>query len=497
MTRWIAAVVVSLLALDASAALPDFFEIETGWISGMALDGDSALRAYLGLPYAEAPVGELRWKPPAPPPTFDALYEAIEYGPACAQTPFAEGSFWENLNEELDEDCLYLNVWTEAATPDDKRPVMVWIHGGAFTRGSGAWPRYDGAALAQKGVVVVTLNYRLGVFGFLAHPALNAESEDGVSGNYAILDQIAALRWVQRNIGTFGGDPDNVTIFGESAGSWAVSALLAAPSANGLYHRAIGQSGAFLGDMASLAEASTQGASLLSELGANDAAAMRTLPVARLLEAAGAPGAFSARPIFDGHVFPDVVGDVFRAGGQARVSVLLGSNADEGTAFPTALRDSFLANVEKSNPGFLDTYPEDDEDGSARALLDAFRDGMFTCPMRQWADASENAYLYYFTRAPLHAERERYGAYHGSDISYVFRTLDARAFSADETDDALAETMSSYWVNFATTGDPNGDGLPPWPAYTTDGGAYLELGDDVRSRSHLNREACDFLEVSR
>lgn len=500
---------VAALALsvgDARAALPDFFAVDTGWMSGMAVGSDGSTRAYLGIPYAEPPIGTLRWRPPQPPASWDALYEAIEYGPACPQLPRAEDSLYGSLTEELDEDCLYLNVWSAAETPDEKRAVMVWIHGGAFTRGSGARPSYDGAALARKGVVVVTLNYRLGVFGFLAHPALNAESEHGASGHYALLDQIAALRWVQRNIGTFGGDPDNVTIFGESAGSMAVSALVATPHARGLFHRAIGESGALLDRMATLADASTAGEKLMEKTGAKDLDAMRALTTNRLLEAASDNGVVF--PHVDGWLLTEPIRDTVAAGRHADVPILVGSNADEGTALvgdqvPDSW-DVFVADIEKRYgeraEKFFELYAPDADGGARRAFMSSMRDSFFTCQMRRWADASTKAYMYYFTRVPPHEQSARYGAFHAAEIPYAFDNLDARFFKAafewEAADRELAETISGYWVNFAKTGDPNEDGLPEWPAYDTEAGAYLELGDSVRARTHLRRAACDFFDGS-
>ena len=507
----------SLVLGDVEAALPDFFEVESGWLSGMVLDDDGTSRAYLGIPYAQPPVGELRWRPPQPPSSWEALYEAIEYGPSCPQLPFPEESLYARSNEERDEDCLYLNVWTAAATAEEKRPVMVWIHGGAFTRGSGARPAYDGTALAQKGVILVTFNYRLGVFGFLAHPALNAESEHGASGNYALLDQIAALKWVHRNIARFGGDPENVTIFGESAGSWAVSALVATPRARGLFHRAIGQSGALLRashplfgklEQKTLAEASAAGEELMEELGAHDTESMRTLDASALVEAAGAT---AVTPPVDGWVFEEPIHDIYASGRQADVPLLVGSNADEGTSLfggsVSETWDAFAVEAEKlygeQAPRFLALYPADADGGAWSAAMSSSRDALFTCEMRSWADSSKTAYLYYFTRVPPHEERERYGAFHAAEIPYAFANIGddaARGINGsiewDDEDRALAETMSSYWVNFATTGDPNGEGLPRWPAY--DGsGSYLELGDEMRVGTHLHRAACDFFDELR
>lgn len=492
-----------VLGLATSAtALPDFFEIETGYVSGMALGGDEhePVWAYLGIPFAAPPTGERRFKPPERPEPVPALFEAIEYGPACPQTPYPEGSIFTPPPDEKLEDCLYLNVWSGAVDAAEKRPVMVWIHGGGFTRGAGSLPYYDGTALARRGAVVVTFNYRIGVLGFLAHPALSAESEHGSSGNYAVLDQIAALQWVQRNIAQFGGDPENVTIFGESAGGTSISWLLASPLARGLFHRAIAESGGHFRPMPRLKETQQgllsgeeAGARLATALGHEGASAeaLRRLPVRDLLEAS-----FAARPVVDGWVFTEDVAETFAASRQADVPVLVGFNDDEATvfvrdrpdteeAFARAVHDRLGAGIEAE--AVMAHYPERAPD---EAFLAAYRDATFGCAAERLAAWSSSAFVYRFTRVGPGPIGERYGAFHASEIPYVFQTLDASRIEPDATDENLSAAMSSYWLNFARSGNPNGEGLTPWPAYSVDRRAYLELGDGITERRDPVGAAC-------
>src|SRR5215471_8342504 len=280
------AIIVSCAAAAIAAAVPraasDVVTIDGGKISGTSADG---VRAFKGIPFAAPPVGDLRWKAPQPVAAWSGVKAADTFGPQCMQTPYPSGSPYAMATATMGEDCLYLNVWTAApanAANSAKRPVMVWIHGGAWTRGAASIATYDGTALAKKGVVVVTTNYRLGVFGFLAHPELTAESAQHASGNYAILDHVAALKWVRRNIAAFGGDPAKVTIFGESAGSWSVNVVQATPLAKGLFHRAIGESGGQFARTARLADAEKGGVALATAVGADSLKTLRAVPAERL-----------------------------------------------------------------------------------------------------------------------------------------------------------------------------------------------------------------------
>jgi para-nitrobenzyl esterase len=397
---------------------------------------------------------------------------------------------------------LYLNVWSAAAA-GAKQPVMVWIHGGAWTRGAGSIAPYDGTPLAKKGVVVVTVNYRLGVFGFLALPELTAESPDHSSGNYAILDHVAALKWVQKNIAAFGGDPSRVTIFGESAGSWSVNVVQATPLAKGLFHRAIGESGGQFARTARLADAEKGGTALASAAGAGSLAALRALPADKL----NAIQSFRTGVNVDGWVLPDDVRTIFAQKKQSDVPVLVGSNANEWTTlsspatFPKTL-DDYRKRIDTQYGALAKeidaAYPVKTEGDIAGAMLGMGRDTTFTLEMRTWARmvtaGGRRAYLYQFTRVPPSPNAKTWGAYHAAEIPYVFGTLKNRPWPFTEIDFDLSNRMSSYWTNFAIAGDPNGAGLPKWAPYDASAEPYMELGDTVQLKNHLLKAQLDALE---
>jgi para-nitrobenzyl esterase len=479
------------------AAAPETVRVDGGQISGTTEGG---MRVFKGIPFAAPPVGDLRWKAPQRVVAWNGVKAANAFGPQCLQTPYPPGSPYATEPAPMSEDCLYLNVWT-AANAGDKRPVMVWIHGGAWTRGAGSTPTYDGIALSKKGVVVVTTNYRLGPLGFLAHPELTAESPQHASGNYAILDHIAALTWVQRNIAAFGGDPQRVTIFGESAGSWSVNVVQATPLAKGLFARAIGESGAQFARTQMLAAAEKAGVAFATAAGADSLKALRAVPAEKL---ASMP-AFRTGVTVDGWVLPDDVRAIFAQKKQSNVPVLVGSNANEWTtlsnpaAFPKTM-DEFRARMAAQFPGVapeLDAaYPVKSEADIAGAMLGLGRDQTFTLEMRTWArmvtEGGNKAYLYQFTRVPP-GPNPAWGAYHASEIQYAFGNVGKRPW-AQETDRRLADQMTSYWTNFAIAGDPNGNGLPKWIPYDQAAEAYLELGDAVQMKAHLLKAQLDFLE---
>jgi para-nitrobenzyl esterase len=486
----------------AVTAAPEVVRVDSGQIAGVSADG---VRAFKGIPYAAPPVGDLRWKPPQPAAPWSGVKAADTFGPECVQTAYPAGSVYTMEPAPQSEDCLYLNVWT-AATAADKRPVMVWIHGGAWTRGSSSIATYDGAALARKGVVVVTVNYRLGPLGFLAHPELTAESPHHSSGNYAILDHVAALQWVQRNIAAFGGDPANITIFGESAGSWSVNATQATPLARGLFHRAIGESGAQFSRTPRLADAEQGGLALAKAVGADSLKALRGVPADQL----AAVPAFRSSINVDGWVLPDEVRTIFAQRKHNDVPVLVGSNANEWTtlssaaAFPRTVAD-FRKRIDAQFPGlakeFDEAYPVKSDGDIAEVMLALGRDTTFSVEMRTWARmvtaGQRKAFLYQFTHVPPGPEARTRGAYHASEIQYVFANLRNPAFAYSGADHALADAMSSYWVNFAKTGDPNGTGLPAWTAYNTSAEPYLELGSPIRMKQHLLKAQLDFLDMAR
>ena len=495
------AVLLSALPLlpvaHISAAINDPVKTGSGSVSGVA--GSSAsVRVYKGIPFAAPPVGDLRWKAPKAPAPWSGVRQADKFGATCMQTPYAENSPYHAAAEPVSEDCLYLNVWTAAKSSKDRRPVMVWIHGGALTRGSGSTPVYDGDNLAQKGVVVVTINYRLGVFGFLAHPELTKESDRNASGNYGFLDQIAALEWVQQNIANFGGDPKRVTIFGESAGSWAVNVLTASPLAKGLFVRAIGESGAEFARVGALAAAEQAGLRFQKAAGADSIAALRAKPAADLMKV---PGGGSA-PVVDGYLLPKNVRSIYADGKQNDVALLIGSNANEGTAFasPNVRAESFKAQA-KSRYGdladaYLKIYPASTDAEAKVSSADAMRDQTFGWEMRTWArmqskTGKSKVYLYYFSKVPPGEFGAKLGAYHASEIAYVFENVQGGA----PVDKKLSDEMSSYWVNFAATGDPNGKALPKWPVFVEKTELAMGLGEKVEAMPAPHKDALDFLDA--
>ena len=479
--------------LPLGAAINDPVRIEQGRISGVS-GTDPAVRVYKGVPFAAPPVGDLRWRAPKPAADWSGVRKADQFSATCMQQPYPEGSLYRSAPEPVSEDCLYLNIWTAAKSAADKRPVMVWIHGGAFTRGSGSTPMYDGEALAKKGVVLVTVNYRLGIFGFFAHPDLTKESEHHSSGDYGILDEIAALQWVQKNIAAFGGDAKNVTIFGESAGSWAVNVLVASPLTKGLFERAIGESGANFNVMAKLAD--------LEKSGLRAGASVQELRAKPADDVLKIVGAFSVN--VDGWLLPTDVMTIFKKGEQNDVPVLIGSNADEGTAFmPAKITVAALQSTAKQRFGdnaenFLKLYPATSDDEAWKATAAFMRDQTFGVQMRTWArlqmkTGKSPAYLYYFSHIPPGPGGEHYGAYHASEIAYVFGT--GRNWA--DADRQLSETISSYWVNFATTGNPNAKGLPQWPVYDENKDLALSLGDTIEPIPVPHKAALDLLSGSK
>jgi para-nitrobenzyl esterase len=472
--------------------------VESGVLAG-TLCADGTVAVFKGIPYAAPPVGELRWRAPQPPAAWAGVRPADTFGPICPQYGPPPGSFYQQefyLQEEpQSEDCLYLNVWTAAAAESERRPVMVWFHGGALVEGSGSLPSFDGARLAQKGIVLVTVNYRLGVFGYFAHPALSAESEHQVSGNYGLLDQIAALRWVRDNIAAFGGDPNNVTIFGQSAGSTSVFGLLVSPLAGGLFGRAIGQSGSpfTFRETPRLAQAEQAGAHRAQAWGAATAAELRGLPTQALLGTDRAEySANRAGLTVDGWAIPDSPARMMAAGRRNPAALMVGATADEWTPMgvPASLGAEAFRRQAEGRYGqraaeLLRLYPVHADADAQRAQIRLMSDQLFA-GMRAWAEAQhahsfQKAYLYYFDRQLPGRDSAFYGAFHSSELYYVFGTLDSTARPWESADRQLAEAMTSYWSNFAATGDPNGAGLPAWPAFGEPDTPVMELGERIQA----------------
>lgn len=507
------AFVVSNSFAQTTAPNNDAVKIDSGLISGTTNDG---VRSFRGIPFAASTAGPNRWKPPQPVQAWTGVREATKFGDECPQPPYPQASLYYRPPQKQSEDCLCLNLWT-AAKQGDKRPVMVWIHGGGLTRGSGATPTYDGTNFAKKGIVLLTINYRLGVFGYLAHPELTAESANKSSGNYGVLDQIAALKWVQKNIAAFGGDPKNITIFGESAGSWSVNALVASPLAKGLFHRAIGQSGGSFGPMMALRNdkknlpaAEKVGVAFGKAAGVNSLAEMRALSAEKIVTLFNSdPEGSKFRPAanVDGYVFPDEIRGIFAKGKQNDVPVMVGSNANEMTTLtvPASIPKTIAEYRNRITPlygealsDFEGHYPAKTDAEVPKAYLDSTRDITFTLPMRTWArmtaTGKSKAYLYWFSHVPPNPNSKYLGAYHAGEIAYVFHNFSPQNKLIQEADHKLAEMMMSYWINFATTGNPNGKGLPEWKSYDQKSEPYMDLGTSVQLRNHLLKEQLDFLE---
>jgi para-nitrobenzyl esterase len=461
-------------------------DVTGGKVSGVVSNG---ITSFKGIPFAAPPVGALRWKAPQAVSPWTGMKQATEYGASCMQDPNFAKIF--GTAAPIAEDCLYLNVWTPAKTAGDTLPVMVWIYGGGFVGGMTSVPAYDGTRLAEKGVVLVSVAYRIGVFGFLAHPELSKESGKG-SGNYGLQDMIAGLQWVKANIARFGGDPSRVTIFGESAGGIAVSMLAASPAAKGLFQRAISESGGNFGpprfaneggaNVPPLAVAEAAGQAFLAKLGANDMKAARALPAEKLQTALGPGLQGGFWPVFDGDVLPGDQYELYQAARFNDTPVLIGTNSDEGALFAipgmnrTMLEGMIRGGYGKHADAILSAYPHATDADAVRSGKDIFRDSMFAWPTWAWAmlqaqKGKGQAYVYYFDhRTPQSPD----GANHASEIGYVFRNLGGPGagllspVAPRPEDVAMSDLLSSYWVNFAKSGDPNATGLPAWPAFRAD-----------------------------
>jgi len=500
----------------ALAALPETVKTDSGSVQGTSAK-DPSVRVFRGIPFAAPPVGDLRWKDPQPPAKWEGVRMATEFGPVCtaggggggggrgrggqgggrgngkapdqakapnqakAALPPAAG---RGNNPPPSEDCLYINVWTPAKSAGDRLPVMLWTYGGGFTGGSGSDSWYDGEALAKKGVVVVTYNYRLGIFGFFAHPDLTAESAHHTSGNYGMLDFLAALKWVHQNIAAFGGDPRKVTLDGESAGAIAVSAMVGSPEGKGLFVRAMAQSGAWMGlsiaKQKTLAQVEAAGK---TAAGTHTIAELRALPTA---EVGQNLRGVQAGVIVDGYLIPEDESIIYAKGKQNDVDILVGSNRDEGTFFGGGNVNAEQAKTRADQtfgslaPDFLKLWPASTDAEAAASGLARSRDEV-GWHMRTWAELQtkkgKKAYVYYFTHVP--PGNGARGATHTAEISYA--NGNPRGAAWTDEDKKLSDMMTSYWANFIATGDPNGKGLPKWEAYNmkTNDGKAMVLGDTV------------------
>ncbi len=495
---------------------------DSGSYQGYSSEYAEGVTVFQGLAYAAPPVRDLRWKPPAPTIPFAGVRQADRIGPACWQARNSNESLYARGDLRRSEDCLYLNVFTGAADTDDALPVMVWFHGGSNTAGHGGARIFDGSNLAARGAVIVTANYRLGPLGFLAHPALTNESENNSSGNYGILDQIEALRWVQRNISAFGGDLDRVTIFGQSAGGTDVCLIMSSPLAEGLVHGVIGQSPGCIKMENTLAEEGHwRGETFVRALGIagngeTRLKAMRNISPQQLISTVGSGGG----PVIDGYVIPNRPYDMLESGRQNHIPVMVGGLADEyfglqhlSPEITETELDDYLEGVFGDNATMIKAaYAHEIAKSPLGARKVIAGDNGFILSARIWArlvdGRGDNAYVYYFSRNPPvfrlyvpdqpdlnNDEGQRaFGAYHSGELSYVFDNLNVVGIGWDDADRTLSETMADYWVNFARTGNPNGPGLPEWPAYDHSTDVVQILDSEVGSGVHPRKEAINRME---
>ena len=456
------------------AQQPKPVKVDGGLLQGTTEDG---LTVYRGVPFAAPPVGDLRWKAPQPAAKWEGVRAADTFAPGAMQgiQPPSGKS----------EDCLYLNVWSPAKSPKEKVPVLVWIYGGGFAVGYTSDPMYSGEKLAKKGVVLVSIAYRVGVLGFLAHPELSAESPNRASGNYGLLDMIAALTWIKKNIAAFGGDPNKVTIFGESAGGIAVSMLCASPLAKGLFHGAISESGGSFGpprlttypgeNLKNLADAENNGAAYAKSAGVTSIADLRKIEAGKL---PGGRGIGTSWPIIDGYVIPDDQHTLYEAGKYNDIPVLVGYNSDEGASFsPPKTPEEYISGVQKRYGKFADQLISAYPAGATtvpKTARDLTRDAAFGWQTWSWATlqaktGKSKVFYYYFDQHPDYPDTSKkagYGSPHGQEVAYVFQHLNTADKNITKTDIDISDAMSTYWTNFTRYGDPNGNGVPSWPVFS-------------------------------
>ncbi|MCW1912300.1 carboxylesterase family protein [Luteolibacter sp. GHJ8] len=482
------------IAWEADAATDGQLRVTGGIIEGKVME--DGMRVFKGIPFAAPPTGELRWKAPQAVLPWEGIRQAKDFGPAPEQGRALAALL--GVPNRFNEDCLHLNVWTKASAASDKLPVMVWIYGGAFMNGSSSTPLYDGTRLASKGAVIVTINYRIGPLGFLAHPELGKEA-GGVSGNYGILDQIAALRWVKENIASFGGDPGCITIFGESAGAFSVAYLASSPLAKGLFHRAIAQSGGSFAPGGKLGESGTmsktlqaaeaEGQAFLKKLGVGSIAEARSLPAKKIVATSSSGGPGTA-PVFDGKILPGDLHGLYQRGRFNDTPILIGNNSDEAAMFifgsvsPADFVKQARERLGDSADGIVALYPHSSRAEATLSRKQLVADAAFSWHTWTWAGlqatkGKNDAYVYYFDHRP---DPESDGANHAAEIAYVFANPPASGIfskTPQSEDQATAETLSSYWVNFAKHGNPNGDGLPEWFPFTKSAPRAMLFGTET------------------
>jgi para-nitrobenzyl esterase len=505
-----------LFKLKAQSVKPktshETVQIESGLISGY-FNERTGVTAFKGIPFAAPPVGGLRWKPPQPAVPWKGVKECHDFGPSPMQVKPVSflmiGPEFVVPQQPLSEDCLYLNVWTAAKSPNEKRPVLVWIYGGGFMTGGAAAPGYSGEALARQGIIFVSFNYRLGIFGFLAHPGLTAESPHHSSGNYALMDQIAALAWVKKNIRAFGGDPDRVTIAGQSAGSASVNCLLTSPLARGLFQGAIGESGSLVLEnpilhMRTLADAEKDGERFAKKINAADIQAMRALTAEEIQQKTN--GFFS--PIVDDYLMPVSVAEAYKKGLQTHVPLMTGWNGDEGFLLGIISKENFAKQAKDFGADsnlFTKYFPShtDSESITSQIALSVYKTmgiSHYEWALKQNENMAPKTFLYLFIRKPpAEGEKKRFGAYHTAEIGYALHNLDSIQRSWEPVDHLLETLMSAYWVQFIKTGNPNIAGpirenqAPYWGPFSNKDPQAMVFGDPSFTGPLPGKEALDFL----
>jgi para-nitrobenzyl esterase len=505
----------AILAAEAFAA--DRVKTANGAVAATTQQA-VGVRVFKGIAFAQPPVGALRWREPQPVKNWRGVRHADQFGPRCMQRTGPDADYWFRSNG-MSEDCLYLNVWTPAKSARERLPVLVYIFGGGFQNGDGSEPRYDGESMARKGIVAVTINYRLNIFGFFSHPELTKESPYHASGNYGLLDQVAALRWVQRNIAAFGGDPRRVTIAGESAGSISVSALMASPLSRDLFAGAIGESGALIATLPprALAQTEKDGSDFAGSAGAASLAALRAMSAKQIQDLLTGTHGLRFRPNLDGYFLPKPLPDIFAAGEQAKVPLLAGSNTEEGdarsvlgTGEPTP--ENFANGVRKlygeRAAEVLKLYAPSTPEEVLQAATDLASARFIAYGTWKWTElqmrtSSKPVYRYLYARIrprylgmpnqppPATAAQAQHGAVHSAEIQYALGNLplDPR-YKWNADDYTVSKIMQAYFVNFIKTGDPNGPGLANWPTYTSETGFQimrLEVAPRAESEQNRNR----------